>query len=253
MIIKDYCYHYFFEQTNKQTTMPKKISTKTNEPINREENLWTVERIIATRQRKGVRQYLVKWEGWDETNNTWEPEMNIFDPELIYIFEQELQEQKQQSLTTTMNSTTNNKNKKLGRPRNSLNSSYYNHNHNQIDINNESIITPKTVTKRSKQSNIDKSRKSSKRIKKLWSTDDDDNNDGDKNKKKENGSLHHHHYQQQQHSRHYHQSNNKNKRILICALIGAMIFAILLSSLPLLFVTTTPSTISTIKPTITQL
>lgn len=35
-------------------------------------------------QRK--RYYLVKWEGYDESENTWEPEENILDPKLIETF-----------------------------------------------------------------------------------------------------------------------------------------------------------------------
>ena len=32
-----------------------------------------VEKVVDSRMRKGVRQYQVKWKGYDESENTWEP------------------------------------------------------------------------------------------------------------------------------------------------------------------------------------
>lgn len=38
---------------------------------------WEVEAILQERRRKGVKQYLVKWLGWPDTYNQWEPEKNL--------------------------------------------------------------------------------------------------------------------------------------------------------------------------------
>ena len=50
------------------------------------ESVFRVENILATRLRGGKRQYLVKWEGYPSTENTWEPEDSILDSQLIDNF-----------------------------------------------------------------------------------------------------------------------------------------------------------------------
>ena len=49
----------------------------------------TAERIRAERvsPADGTRQLLVRWEGYTETDDTWEPEANILDARLIENFE----------------------------------------------------------------------------------------------------------------------------------------------------------------------
>ncbi|KAJ3170833.1 Chromobox protein 1 [Geranomyces variabilis] len=44
---------------------------------------WEVEAIIGARKIKGVQQYHIKWKGFDEDDNTWEPETNIHCPDLV--------------------------------------------------------------------------------------------------------------------------------------------------------------------------
>nr|CAI5837651.1 unnamed protein product [Callosobruchus analis] len=47
------------------------------------ENIYKVERILKKRKRKGQNEYFVKWHGYDESHNSWEPSKNILDKNLI--------------------------------------------------------------------------------------------------------------------------------------------------------------------------
>ncbi|KAJ1634506.1 hypothetical protein T492DRAFT_836826 [Pavlovales sp. CCMP2436] len=50
---------------------------------------WIVERLEKERARSGGgKEYLVKWAGWDDSNNTWVKECNI-DSQLVVDFERE--------------------------------------------------------------------------------------------------------------------------------------------------------------------
>ncbi|XP_067613244.1 polycomb group protein Pc [Eurosta solidaginis] len=53
-----------------------------------DDRVYAAERIIQKRIRKGVLEYRVKWKGWNQRYNTWEPEVNILDRRLIEIYEQ---------------------------------------------------------------------------------------------------------------------------------------------------------------------
>ena len=52
-----------------------------------DEDVYTAERIVKSRKRKNIQEYLVKWEGYPDDQNTWEPEQNIHDKDLIKEFE----------------------------------------------------------------------------------------------------------------------------------------------------------------------
>ncbi|KAF7288009.1 chromodomain protein polycomb isoform X2 [Rhynchophorus ferrugineus] len=51
------------------------------------DRVYAAERIMKKRNRKGVVEYYVKWKGWSQKHNTWEPEENILDSRLIELFE----------------------------------------------------------------------------------------------------------------------------------------------------------------------
>ena len=57
-----------------------------------EEDVFLAEKIVDKRRRRGRGrrgwEYLVKWAGYDDSFNTWEPAENILDPKLIDDFEQ---------------------------------------------------------------------------------------------------------------------------------------------------------------------
>ena len=38
---------------------------------------WEVEKVLDSRMRKGVREYLVKWAAWSPSYNQWEPEEHL--------------------------------------------------------------------------------------------------------------------------------------------------------------------------------
>lgn len=52
------------------------------------DQVYAAERIMKKRTRRGKAEYLVKWKGWSQKHNTWEPEENILDGRLIDSFEE---------------------------------------------------------------------------------------------------------------------------------------------------------------------
>lgn len=58
--------------------------------------VYSVERILQKRKtRGGGIQYLLKWRGYTDNENTWEPKKNLGCPELVADFERNLKESKQ--------------------------------------------------------------------------------------------------------------------------------------------------------------
>lgn len=66
----------------------QKKSKKARVSITR--NLYTVEKILSKRYMNGKVQYYLKWLGYPESENTWEPKENLKCPSLISDFEKQL-------------------------------------------------------------------------------------------------------------------------------------------------------------------
>ncbi|KAJ8573501.1 hypothetical protein K7X08_010012 [Anisodus acutangulus] len=86
------------DEYGEEKTYEEQEGETVNEKPKLAEGFYEIEAVRRKRLRKGQVQYLIKWRGWPETANTWEPVKNLMScSDVIDAFEESSQSGKQRS------------------------------------------------------------------------------------------------------------------------------------------------------------
>ncbi|UJR33540.1 hypothetical protein I4U23_020982 [Adineta vaga] len=138
------------EKDDKSSEKRSANNADTDSDSDLDEELYTVEKIIKMRTtKKGKVQYLLKWKGFSESENTWEPAENLECPELVAAFLAE-QKEKQPTATTSKPSETSNGKRSRSTSSNNKNSDDDSNSNNNNNNNNTNTNNHTSKTKRSR-------------------------------------------------------------------------------------------------------
>jgi len=111
-------------------------------PEDKEAPVYTAEKILLKRIRKGKIEYFIKWKGWAAKWNTWEPEKHILDRLLIEDFNNRNRKQ-QKSKSLVRNSVNKRQTTIKNRANNTLRARRL-RSSSSSDISTSAIISPAT-------------------------------------------------------------------------------------------------------------
>lgn len=76
----------YHESLNDTILKREEAKLKAKTQAKQSNNEYEVEAILDSKSVKGKTKYLIRWKGWDESDDTWEPEDTLNCPDLIRAF-----------------------------------------------------------------------------------------------------------------------------------------------------------------------